>query len=72
MQEIKIKDEFIRLDALLKFAGLIGTGGMAKAEIQSGNVIVNGSICTQRGKKMREGDTAEYKGNQITVKYENK
>lgn len=72
MQEIKIKDEFIRLDALLKFAGLIGTGGMAKAEIQSGNVLVNGSICTQRGKKMREGDTAEYNGNQITVKYEDK
>lgn len=66
--EISIKEEYIRLDSLLKFAGLIGTGGMAKAEIQSGNVKVNGEICTARGKKMRSGDKAEYGGSIITVK----
>ncbi len=68
MKEIKIKEEFIRLDSLLKFAGLIGTGGQAKAEIQSGNVKVNGSVCTMRGKKMREGDVAEYMGETVKVK----
>lgn len=68
MKEIAIKEEFIRLDSLLKFAGLIGTGGMAKAEIQAGKVKVNNEICLQRGKKIREGDFAEYGGITITVK----
>ena len=71
MQEIEIKEEFIRLDSLLKFAGLLGTGGQAKAEIQGGNVKVNGSVCTMRGKKMRDGDTAEYAGKTVKVKNAN-
>lgn len=65
--EISIKEEYIRLDSLLKFAGLIGTGGMAKAEIQSGMVKVNGEVCTARGKKMKNGDKAEYCGKEVTV-----
>lgn len=54
---VEIRTEFIRLDALLKYAALAGTGGEAKARIQSGEVLVNGEICTQRGKKIRSGDT---------------
>lgn len=57
---IKIDTEFIRLDALLKLAGAVETGGQAKIIIQSGQVQVNGEICTMRGKKMREGDKAQY------------
>lgn len=55
-EHIKIETEFIRLDALLKFAGLVGTGGEAKLLIQNGEVTVNGEVCTMRGKKLRPGD----------------
>ena len=57
---ITIDTEFIRLDALLKLGGAFETGGQAKVAIQSGQVSVNGEICTQRGKKMRPGDTARF------------
>ena len=56
---IKIDTEFIRLDNLLKFAGAVDTGGAAKFLIQDGRVMVNGEVCTMRGKKMRSGDKAQ-------------
>lgn len=69
MQEehIKINTEFIRLDALLKFAGLVETGGEAKLAIQDGEVTVNGEPCTMRGKKLRPGDRAELDGRTLVV-----
>ena len=62
VQSIRIGTEFIRLEALLKFAGLVPTGGEAKAVIQEGLVKVDGEICTQRGRKLRPGSRAEYDG----------
>ena len=56
---IKIDTEFIRLDNLLKYAGAVDTGGAAKFLIQDGQVLVNGEVCTMRGKKMRNGDKAQ-------------
>ena len=53
---VKIDTPFIRLEALLKFAGLTGTGGEAKLRIQSGEVSVNGEVCLQRGRKLHDGD----------------
>lgn len=70
MKEIFIKDEFIKLDAVLKFAGVVGTGGQAKMVIQDGLVSVNGQVCTQRGKKIRNGDTVEFENFKFTVKNE--
>ena len=67
MQEVKIHTEYIKLDDLLKFAGLLGTGGMAKAVIQNGLVKVNGEVCTIRGKKLRGGETVEFQGQKIKV-----
>ncbi len=52
MQKILIHTEFIKLDALLKFAGLCETGGEAKELVQGGAVKVNGEVCTMRGKKV--------------------
>ena len=49
--ETQIKTEYIKLDSLLKFAGLTDTGGFAKELIQHGSVTVNGEVCTMRGKK---------------------
>ncbi len=57
MNEIKIETEFIKLDALLKFANLVMSGGEAKIRIAEGEVLVNGEPCTMRGKKLRPGDT---------------
>lgn len=57
---ITIDTEFIRLDALLKLGGAFETGGQAKVAIQSGQVLVNDEVCTQRGKKMRPGDAARF------------
>ena len=49
-----------------RYSGAVETGGQAKVEIQEGNVLVNGEPCTMRGKKMRNGDAAEYRG----IRYE--
>ncbi len=56
----KIDTDFIRLDAFLKMNDAVQTGGHAKIVIQEGEVRVNGEICTQRGKKLRTGDKAEF------------
>ncbi len=56
-EHVKIETEFIRLDALLKFAGVAMSGGEAKQAILEGYLTVNGAVCTQRGKKIRPGDT---------------
>lgn len=53
---VVINTEFIKLDSLLKFAGLSETGGMAKGVISEGRICVNGEVCTMRGKKIRPGD----------------
>lgn len=55
-----LKNEYIRLDDLLKNVGVVNTGGHAKIIIQEGEVKVNGEKCTMRGKKLRSGDNAEY------------
>ena len=57
--EVTIQSEYIKLDSLLKFAGLCDTGGFAKELVQQGAVRVNGEVCTMRGKKIRPGDTVE-------------
>ena len=56
MQKILIHTEFIKLDALLKYAGLCETGGK-----------VNGEVCTMRGKKCRAGDVVELDGQSVTI-----
>lgn len=61
-REIPITTEFIRLEALLKLADAVPSGGMAKALIQDGEVLVNGEVCTMRGKKLRPGDKATCMG----------
>lgn len=70
MKEIKIKDDFIKLDAALKFSGVIGTGGQAKMVIQDGLVLVNGEVCTMRGKKLHSGDTVKFENFEFVVKNE--
>ncbi len=67
MQEVKIYTEYIKLDDFLKFAGILGTGGMAKAVIQDGLVTVDGEVCTMRGKKLRGGEVVSFNGETVKV-----
>ena len=69
MDSILIHTDFIKLDAMLKFAGLVETGGEAKLLIQDGEVLVNREVCTMRGKKLRPGDVVEALGRSCGVQY---
>lgn len=69
MERVVIHTEYIKLDALLKFAGLAETGGEAKERIQAGEVTVGGEVCTMRGKKIRPGDDVCFHGEHYTVTY---
>ena len=67
METITIETEFIKLDALLKFAALTATGGEAKQVIADGMVAVNGETCTLRGKKIRPGDKVKFERYELEV-----
>lgn len=54
--------DYIKLESALKLSGAAETGGAAKLAIQAGEAAVNGEICTQRGKKLRDGDTVAFRG----------
>ena len=59
-KQVQITTEFIRLDAALKLADAVQTGGHAKIVITEGEIKVNGEICTQRGRKLRKVDTFSF------------
>ena len=65
--EIPVQSEFIRLDALLKLANAVESGGQAKVVIQEGRVRVNGEACLLRGKKLRVGDVVRFMGETYKV-----
>ncbi len=66
-KKISIKEDFIRLDSAMKLGDLVVTGGHAKIVIQEGEVLVNGEVCTMRGKKLHKGDKVEYEGLGIEI-----
>ena len=67
MQNLKIKDEFIKLGQALKLADLVDSGVEAKMVIQDGQVLVNGETEYQRGKKLHDGDMIEFDGSQVKI-----
>lgn len=67
---IKIRTPFIKLDQFLKFSGAVETGGIAKEIVAEGIVLVNGEVCTMRGKKLRDGDVVELEDLRLIVKGE--
>ncbi len=52
----------IKLDQYLKWRGLVDTGGRAKLAVQAGEVKVNGTIETRRGRRLHNGDRVEFQG----------
>ena len=55
----------LKLDQFLKYQGLVGTGGEAKLRIQRGDVQVNGSIETRRGRQLALGDAVTINGQEV-------
>ncbi len=69
MDEIFIKDDFIKLGQALKLAGLAGSGVDAKFMIEDGLVTVNGEVELRRGRKVRPGDVFALEGNEVKVNH---
>lgn len=67
VEKVEIFTETIRLDEFLKLCGCFGTGGMAKMAIQGGDVLLNGEVCLQRGKKLSPGDRVTFDGRTYEV-----
>ena len=67
LKEVYITTEFIRLDAALKLASVVGTGGQAKMLIEDEQIRVNGEICTQRGKKLRDGNAFAFENQEFLI-----
>jgi ribosome-associated protein len=66
-RKVLINTPYIALDQLLKWAGLVMTGGEARGFILDGLVLVNGEPETRRGRKLREGDAVFFKGQEIVI-----
>ena len=67
MNQIKIKDDYIKLGQALKLAGMVESGVEAKVVIQDGQVLVNGEVELQRGKKLHNGDVVTFHGETIQI-----
>lgn len=67
MEEIVIKDEYIKLGQALKLAGFAGSGVDAKFMIEDGIVMVNGETELRRGRKIRPGDIISLEDKQVKV-----
>jgi ribosome-associated protein len=62
MRNVEITREPVELYKILKFEGLVTTGGEAKLLIDDGQVTVNGEIETRRRKKIVDGDVIKFRG----------
>ena len=67
MEEIFLRDEYIKLGQALKAAGLVDSGVEAKIVITNGEVKVNGAVEIQRGKKLYDGDVVSFDGQEIKI-----
>ncbi len=64
---VAISTEFIKLEAALKLANVVESGGMAKNLILDGEAKVNGEVCTMRGKKLYPGDKFTFMGQSFVI-----
>lgn len=72
MEEVRIRDDYIKLGQALKLAGLVESGVNAKNVIQDGRVSVNGCVETQRGKKLVDSDEISFAGNTFVIRVRDK
>ena len=67
MKEVKLREDYIKLGQALKAAGLVSSGIEAKIVITEGEVLVNGEQELRRGRKLYDGDTVLFQGEEIKV-----
>jgi len=68
VREVEIDEETIRLGQLLKLAGIVGSGGEAKALLATGTVSVNGERDDRRGRQVKRGDVVVADGESVRVR----
>lgn len=68
MEEVMIKDEFIKLGQAMKLAGAVGSGLDAKVLIQNGEITVNDEVELRRGRKLYRDDIFSYEGKEYIIK----
>ena len=64
---VDITTEYIKLQDAMKYANIVYSGGEAKQLILEEQVLVNGEVCTMRGKKLREGDNFTFMGQSYLI-----
>ena len=67
MEEIKLRDEFIKLGQALKLSGLVGSGTDAKFLISDGLISVDGETETRRGRKLFGGEVVTFEDNSFKI-----
>ncbi len=67
MRDVTLKTEPVELHKILKFEGMVPSGGVAKLAIESGDVFVNGQVETRKRKKIMAGDIIEFNGEKIRL-----
>lgn len=69
MREVEITQEPVELYKILKFEGMVSSGGEAKLVIEQGQVCVNGKVETRKRKKIISGDVIKFASEKIAIKY---
>ena len=69
MREVEITSDPVELYKILKFEGMVSSGGEAKLVIEQGQVLVNGQVETRKRKKITSGDVIEFSSEKISIKY---
>jgi ribosome-associated protein len=66
-QPVPIRDEAIRLGQLLKLAGVVEDGVLARELIEDGRVRVDGEVERRRGRQVRLGSVVDVDGTWLRV-----
>jgi len=72
MRTVEISREPVELYKILKFEGMVASGGEAKQVIADGMVLVNGKVDTRKRKKIVSDDIIEFEGDVILIQLTNK
>lgn len=70
MKKVEITTEPVELYKILKFEGLVPSGGVAKQVIADGLVMVNDVVETRKRKKIFCGDVIEFDDDRLRVSFE--
>lgn len=71
MIKVELTKEPVELYKILKFEGLVASGGEAKSFIAAGQVSVNGEVETRKRRKIVSGDVIDFAGDQLHIRFSN-